>query len=201
MLLYMIRHGESEANASGTHSGWSPVHLTEKGRLEAAGAKQYMDKIKIDELYVSDVLRTQETADVIFPDRDRTFITIARELNNTPMHGKNKEQMTKLYGQIYLDCRKNFDYAPLNIDCESLKHLSGRAQEFLNWAAKKETQTLCVVSHAVFIKAVCGCILKSDSFITSLSCDNASISVFECTNGVWRLKTWNLAPKYISENA
>ena len=35
MKLYRIRHGESESNASDTHSGWSPVDLTPKGREQA----------------------------------------------------------------------------------------------------------------------------------------------------------------------
>ncbi|MBO4297611.1 MAG: histidine phosphatase family protein, partial [Clostridia bacterium] len=29
MEVYLIRHGESEANAGGVHSGWMPVSLTE----------------------------------------------------------------------------------------------------------------------------------------------------------------------------
>ena len=32
MELYVIRHGESEANAGGYFAGWAQVSLTEKGR-------------------------------------------------------------------------------------------------------------------------------------------------------------------------
>ena len=195
MLLYMIRHGESEANATGTHSGWSPVHLTEKGRMQAAETKKYMDRIQIDKLYVSDVLRAQETADVIFPGAERKFIPVAREVNNTSMKGKNKYELTEKYGQLYLDCRKNFNYAPLGIDCESLGHLSGRAKELLKWAEKQTDENICVVSHAGFILAMAGHVLGIEPHSHHLSCSNASVSIFEYKNGAWRLRLWNLAPE------
>ncbi len=50
MLLYLIRHGESEANADGTHSGWSPVNLTEAGRAQAASARSLLDGVSFDRI-------------------------------------------------------------------------------------------------------------------------------------------------------
>lgn len=194
MILYMIRHGESEANAGGYHSGWGCVHLTEKGRIQAEKTRALLKDIPIDELYVSDILRAQETAEIIFPEKDRTFITLAREINTTPFFGKNKEQLTEIYGQKYLDCRKNFDYAPLGVDCESLMHMSMRAEEMLKWAQKKENKSICVVSHAGFITAVAGRVLGIDAHSHALLCENASVCAFEFINGIWKLKLWNLAP-------
>ena len=191
MLLYIIRHGESEANAGGYHSGQSCVHLTERGRKQAACTREYVKDIPFDRLFVSDVLRTQETAEVIFPGMERTFIPLAREIDNTTMHGKTKEEMTELYGQAYLDCREKFDYAPLGIECESLAHLSGRAKKLLAWAEKQEDERICIVSHAGFIVALAGQVLGLEAHSRALLCDNASVSVFEFKNGKWRLKLWN----------
>ncbi len=195
MLLYIIRHGESEANAGGYHSGQSCVHLTERGRKQAAKTREFVKNIDFDELYVSDVLRTQETAEIIFPDAPRTFIPLAREVNNTAMHGKNKHQLTEIYGQLYLDCREKFDYAPLGIDCESLSHLSGRAKKLLDWAEKQDKEKICIVSHAGFILALAGHVLGIDPHSRHLSCDNASVSIFEYKNGSWRLRLWNFVPE------
>ena len=36
MLLYVIRHGESETNLSHHWTGWNDVNLTDKGRKDAA---------------------------------------------------------------------------------------------------------------------------------------------------------------------
>lgn len=195
MLLYIIRHGESEANAGGYHSGQSCVHLTEKGKKQAEAARRIVENIHFDRLYVSDVLRTQETAEIIFPDMERTFIPMAREIDNTVMHGKTKEMLTEIYGQRYLDCRRNFDYAPLGIDCESLAHLSGRAKQLLKWAEEQKDECICIVSHAGFIVALAGLVLGIGPHSRNLACDNASVSAFEFKNGTWRMKQWNCAPE------
>ena len=67
MDLYMIRHGESLANFTGTHAGWAPVPLTEKGEAQAEAARRHVRNLTFDRLYVSDVRRAQQTADILFP--------------------------------------------------------------------------------------------------------------------------------------
>ena len=42
MKLYLVRHGQSVANATKIHSGWSQVPLTEQGRADAARAGEYL---------------------------------------------------------------------------------------------------------------------------------------------------------------
>lgn len=197
MEVYMIRHGESEANFNGTHSGWSPVNLSEKGRLQAEMARKHIEGIHFDKLYVSDVRRTQQTADIIFPGEDRTFITIAREINNTSLKGHGRDYWYERLGDTYLECRKNFDYAPLGMDCESLSHMGKRAEEFLAMMQKMpEDSRIAVVSHAGFILAVAGAVLGLGPHTRSLICSNASVNIFQFNDGVWRVKTWNLYPEH-----
>ena len=196
MNLYLIRHGQSTANFDGTHSGWSCVELTEKGRKQALAARKNVEHVKFDKLFVSDVLRTQQTADILFPSMERSFITVARELNNTAMKGKSPAQMTELYGEAYLKCREKFDYTDLHIDCESLQHLLTRAQDFLDMIADmKDAENVAVVSHAGFITSVFARVMGLDYYPRTVICNNLSVNVFEYKNGVWKLKLWNLAPE------
>jgi len=46
MNVYFVRHGQSEANAARTYSGWSHVPLTEKGIADAAHAGQLLKGIE-----------------------------------------------------------------------------------------------------------------------------------------------------------
>lgn len=194
MDLYMIRHGESLANFTGTHAGWAPVPLTEKGEAQAEAARRHVRNLTFDRLYVSDVRRAQQTADILFPGVPRTFNTIIREINNTSMRGKTCDDMTALYGERYLACRKNFDYAPLGIDCESGAHMLARAQEFLDLVAADETLTrVAAVAHAGLITAMAEVVLGA-RVGRQMSCGNASISIFRCENTRWRLRLWNLTP-------
>lgn len=195
MKLYMIRHGQSRANETNTHAGWASVPLTEKGRQQAIAARKNIEGVHFDKLFVSDILRTQQTADCLFPDMPRSFIPMAREVNNTPMQGKTPEEMTALYADLYLMCRAKFDYAELGIECESLSHLFDRAAEFLNWAKSlNNAENIAVVSHAGFITTAAAHILGLSHCPRGLACGNASVSIFEYKHEKWSIKLWNLEP-------
>ena len=194
MDLFMIRHGESLANFTDTHAGWAPVPLTEKGEAQAAAARRHVQSLTFDRLYVSDVRRAQQTADILFPGVPRTFSTVIREINNTSMRGKTRDEMTALYGERYLACRKDFDYSPLGIDCESGAHMLARAQEFLDLVAAEENLTrVAAVAHAGFITAMAEVVLGA-RVGRQMSCGNASVSIFRYDNNRWRLRLWNLTP-------
>ena len=53
MILYIIRHGEPESSG----------HLTEKGRLQAEAVGKRMQKLEIDRIFSSPILRAQQTAE------------------------------------------------------------------------------------------------------------------------------------------
>ena len=63
MKLYMIRHGESTANAEGKHAGWGQIPLTDKGRDDARHAGTLLEGVTFDRVYVSDLLTTNEHTD------------------------------------------------------------------------------------------------------------------------------------------
>ena len=44
MRVYVVRHGESEANLSKQFTGWMDVHLTDQGRAQARGAGEFLQK-------------------------------------------------------------------------------------------------------------------------------------------------------------
>ncbi|MBQ8953990.1 MAG: histidine phosphatase family protein, partial [Clostridia bacterium] len=88
MQVYLIRHGESEANAAGVHSGWRPVKLTALGRRQAQGTARLIAGVAFDEIIVSDLVRAQETARIIFPERTFTLCSDIRELDTSPLAGR-----------------------------------------------------------------------------------------------------------------
>ena len=46
MKLYIVRHGESEANKARNFCGWGQVSLTEKGINDAKKVRPFLEKIK-----------------------------------------------------------------------------------------------------------------------------------------------------------
>ncbi len=63
--LYLVRHGESEANAAGVFAGQTDSPLTERGRRQAEAVAEALADIKFDRIITSDLSRTRETAEAI----------------------------------------------------------------------------------------------------------------------------------------
>ena len=79
MSLYFVRHGETQANAKRLYYGFLNVPLNEKGRVQVAEAGSYLKHIKFDQVIVSELLRSHETAEAVCPNRD--LWRIVPELN------------------------------------------------------------------------------------------------------------------------
>jgi broad specificity phosphatase PhoE len=80
MLLYLLRHGESEANIGGfiNDDPTRPVMLTTKGRAQAATAAKALSGIDFSHAYASQFLRARQTAEIILAGRNLPLIVDAR---------------------------------------------------------------------------------------------------------------------------
>ena len=65
MKFFFIRHGETRLNKEGRIRGWSDVPLDESGRKAAASVAEKIKDEGIDAIYTSDLVRAQETAEII----------------------------------------------------------------------------------------------------------------------------------------
>jgi len=80
MQLYLIRHGESEANVGGTINDdpTRPVGLTQTGREQAANAARALSGVAFSHAYASQFQRARETAEIILAGRDMPLLVDAR---------------------------------------------------------------------------------------------------------------------------
>lgn len=62
MKLYIVRHGETDANVKGVVQGWLDTELNDKGLAQAVDAAKTFDK-HIDAIYSSDLKRAVRTAE------------------------------------------------------------------------------------------------------------------------------------------
>lgn len=63
--MILVRHGETESNASGVYCGWKNSQLTEKGLRQANIVSEKLKQEKIHHMMSSDLDRTMETAKII----------------------------------------------------------------------------------------------------------------------------------------
>ena len=68
MIIYCIRHGETDSNVSGIVSGRSDEGLNERGIAQAAQLNQKLKDEQFDAVYVSPMRRAIQTAEIIVPE-------------------------------------------------------------------------------------------------------------------------------------
>jgi broad specificity phosphatase PhoE len=80
--IYLVRHGQSEANARITlDSVDQPLGtpLSPEGKRQAAWLCEWLQDQEIDAVYASDLIRARETAEIALPHLPPTLITQLRE--------------------------------------------------------------------------------------------------------------------------
>jgi len=63
--LFLVRHGESQGNASGLWQGHKDYHLTKKGEHQAFLTKRSLTNVSFDKLQTSDLTRSIQTIEII----------------------------------------------------------------------------------------------------------------------------------------
>lgn len=122
--LILMRHGESEWNASNQFTGWVDVALTEKGTAEAVRAGELLVEHGLlpDVLYTSLLRRAIITAQIALDTADRHWIPVVRDWRLNERHygalqGLNKAETKQKYGnEQFMLWRRSYDTPPPAID-------------------------------------------------------------------------------------
>ncbi len=88
MLLYLIRHGETEFNKEKRYQGKIDISLSEEGR-----DKLFKADFEPEIVYVSGLKRTAETAGVLFPGAELRIKPGLNEMNFGSFDGRTADEM------------------------------------------------------------------------------------------------------------
>lgn len=69
MRLWLIRHGETQANVDGLYSGHAPTPLTARGIEQAQNLHTLLHGVSFDLVLCSELERAQHTARLVLSDR------------------------------------------------------------------------------------------------------------------------------------
>ncbi|SIR67588.1 phosphoglyceromutase [Williamsia sterculiae] len=122
--LILMRHGESEWNASNQFTGWVDVALTDKGIGEAEHAGELLVEHDLlpDVLYTSLLRRAIVTAQIALDRADRLWIPVVRDWRLNERHygklqGLNKAEIKEEFGdEQFMLWRRSYDTPPPPID-------------------------------------------------------------------------------------
>ena len=189
MLLYLIRHGQSESNAAHLHCGWAQVSLTEQGRAEALNAKKVLDGIDFDRVYSSDLLRAQQTCAIALPQATPVIEPLLREINVGELMGKTADECLALYGESYLTNKKNRNFKPYG--GETSDEQVARLRAFLSLLEKDPAPRIAAFCHEWSILSVLHIVCAHKEF-ERRPCKNGGVCIFSFAGGRWQLQDWNL---------
>lgn len=158
--IYVVRHGESLANASGIVAGHTDADLTEKGKEQAEARAQEFKDIEFDFVFSSDLIRARKTAEIVKLNRELAVNTkeILRERNFGSLEGspideyiqKTQEAIKKLQ---HLADNEKMNFKPYE-DYESNTEIASRMLTFLRETAVAFAgKTILVASHGSIMRA------------------------------------------------
>ena len=147
--VYLFRHGETYCNNDGRHTGWLPYGLNDTGREQADRAGEHFRDFPFDRYFCSDLVRTRETFEHIFGQRDDCEYTeLLREANSGELAGMKYTECAEKYGERYAQARKTWSFRQFGGD--DVEDLFARARGFLKKMEElpKDVHTVAAVTHA-----------------------------------------------------
>lgn len=192
MLLFMIRHGQTEGNVQKLFYSQLDMPLTEQGRQQALDIRPVLDQYKFDRVYASDLSRAIETAKLVLPGCEPIPVPALRECQMGWIDGHTHAEILEKYGYL------NDHYEPFG--GESPEDMCKRLRSFLGTLEADPCDTVAAFAHSGTIKAMTRIALGLDCQTSNLLSVNCNIAVFRYASGRWTLAAWNLAGNIEGEN-
>lgn len=125
--LILLRHGQSEWNASNQFTGWVDVNLTEKGEAEAKRGGELLKAQGVlpSVVYTSLLRRAIRTANIALNAADRHWIPVVRDWRLNERHygalqGLNKAETKEKYGDDqFMAWRRSYGTPPPELEDSS----------------------------------------------------------------------------------
>jgi len=141
--LYLVRHGESEANAASVFAGQTDSPLTARGREQAKVVANALRSVRFDRIVASTLSRTKDTAAEVAAGRGvpvETFDDL-KEIDLGAAAGKPFDEVRGLPGYE----SDGFHQWPGG---ESLEQVVTRALRVIDrLVAESPGKTICIVGH------------------------------------------------------
>lgn len=189
MLIYLVRHGETDYNKAHKLQGWSDVPLNENGIELAKKTAEGMKDISFDYVFSSPLDRAYTTAEIIVGARDLKIEKDDRlkEINLASYEGIPKSVVVddENHPMHNYFCKPG-EYNPTG-GPESFDDVKKRVKEFLTEKIiplEKKCQSILIVGHGCMNHCILNPILGigNDEF-RKIQLKNCAVSIISLENG------------------
>ena len=185
-VLFLVRHGQSEANLMDAYGGQYDWKLTPKGIKDAENIRPILAYHQFDKVYCSDLSRAICTQQTALPGRAAVITPLVREIDEGDLVGTGIKDSIEKYGN---DFRIRRDYT--QFIGESAPAMRKRIEEFLQIVEKDNSQVSIVFAHNGTMNTMLEIAMNADYDRTALESVNCGIHIFMFSNKKWRLVAWN----------
>lgn len=186
MKLFLIRHGQSEANLDMRYTGQFDVPLTDLGREQAAALQPVLAPITFDKVYSSDLSRAVDTCSLALPNVEIEKTPLLREVDVGTLLGKLYSEVPKFQPD---DPTMRPDFT--SFGGENLAMVSARAREFLSIVEKGDHSCVAAFSHRGFMVTMLNQVLGARIDRSAIRIDNCAVIVLEYDGARWYLASVN----------
>lgn len=182
MLLYLIRHGETDWNVERRCQGFSDIPLNETGRRQADAIARHLSDVDIGAIYSSSLSRASEMAEMIakYHDASVQMKDGLRELNQGAFEGLTLTELAGNHSDFLAEWFKN--PADLQLPSgESMRKMQTRAWSVIEEIVEGNTEGHVVaVSHNLCILSILCQVMKMDlSDFRRIHQDVAALNILE----------------------
>ena len=183
MRIYIVRHGETEANKNGYLQGWTDVPLNENGRFIAELTGRGIKGIRFDHCISSPLIRAKETAEILLRESGNSvsisFDDRIKEMNFGSFEGMSvrDEKLIQFLKEPVVDYKFP--------DGESFQEVMKRTQEFLKeLIAKDDGKTYLVSTHGCALRAMLNFLYEDkDDYWHGHVPYNCCVNIIDVKNG------------------
>ena len=187
MRIYIVRHGETEANKNGYLQGWTDVPLNENGRIIAELTGRGIKGIRFDHCISSPLIRAKETAEILLRESGNSasisFDDRIKEMNFGSLEGMSvrDEKLIQFLKEPVVDYKFP--------EGESFQEVMNRTQEFLKeLIAKDDGKTYLVSTHGCALRAMLNFLYEDkDDYWHGHVPYNCCVNIIEVKNGTAKL--------------
>jgi broad specificity phosphatase PhoE len=190
LRLFLVRHGQTDANLKGYLQGISNGMLNETGLNQVNRLGRHLREVALDHIFASDLQRAIDTAASIANYHNLKVGIDSRlhEWNCGNLDGQLIADFLKMVKEI------GKPISQLDLPGgEMLKEVRLRADEFIkDLVAEHIGESVLACSHGDLMRMMVSSLLNIDiDTAQAFYFDNASYSVFEHTGGRWKVVAIN----------
>ena len=192
MRIFLVRHGQSQANLKKHYAGQTDTKLTELGIQQAEAIRPVLADIAFDHVYSSDLSRAVDTQRAALPGYTPEQTPLLREIDVGDLAGKSIPEFWAKCGGVSQTATYG-DYTPYG--GENRQQLDDRIRSFMEQLETKDYKNVAIFAHRGVLLSFLRNILGQSFGNTAIVCDNCAVFVLEYEAGKWSVLALNYGKK------